>query len=606
MVDITVAIPTYNGEKRLGDVLDRLKRQVGTEYFSWEAIVVDNNSTDNTAKLVREYQAQWPAQIPLRYCFAGEQGAAFARQRAVEKANGKLIGFLDDDNLPEPNWVAAAYEFSQNHPEVGAFGSQIHGYFYENTATDKVPDSIKRVACFLAIIERGDKPHRYDPRHKILPPGAGVVVRKEAWEKHVPPRLFLNHKGKDAGLASEDLEALLHIQNGGWDIWYNPAMVVRHKIPNVRLEKDYLIMLVRCVGLSRHRLRMMTLKSWQKPLAFPAYLANDLRRLVLHAIKYRPDKVQDTATACERELLTSSVMSPWFLWKHQWLNSELGDRATVLQTEASARQIAEAFEEERFRLHSQRVYPLNGDRAHFEHSEILLRLEDKTGKLRLPGEFLPPTERHNLMRTIDRWAIRTLCEKIANIGTKPRAVLYEINLSEASVNDEGFVDFLQGECAFQNVSPKMLCFAISERTAIANLEKVARMIRQLKAIGCQVTLDRVGHRGYRQEALEKLSVDYLKIDGNLVKSVLQDPRNCDRLQKINQVGQNLGMKTIAHCVETPELLETTKNIGFNYAQGFGIARPTPFGLTCQLPLDLHSLNWKSVNPHNLATAQQMS
>jgi EAL domain-containing protein (putative c-di-GMP-specific phosphodiesterase class I) len=91
-----------------------------------------------------------------------------------------------------------------------------------------------------------------------------------------------------------------------------------------------------------------------------------------------------------------------------------------------------------------------------------------------------------------------------------------------------------------------------------------------------VTLDRVVHRRSSQAILQNLPVDYLKIDGRSMKNGLQNPRYRDRLQKINQIGQNLGMKTIAHCVETPELLEATKNIGFHYAQGFGLARPTPF------------------------------
>ena len=87
MIDLTVAIPTYNGETRLPDVLKRLRSQINTESFNWEILVVDNNSTDHTAQVVRDYQDNWPDAFPLKYCFAPEQGAAFARQRAVEKAN---------------------------------------------------------------------------------------------------------------------------------------------------------------------------------------------------------------------------------------------------------------------------------------------------------------------------------------------------------------------------------------------------------------------------------------------------------------------------------------------------------------------------------------
>ena len=315
MVDFTVAIPTYNGEKRLPEVLERLRSQTGTEHFTWEIIVVDNNSTDNTANVVREYQANWPTTSLLKYSFEAEQGAAFARQRAVEEARGTFIGFLDDDNLPSANWVAAAYAFGQAHPRIGAYGSQIHGQF-----ETEPPEYLKKFACFLAIIERGSQAHRYEPKKKMLPPGAGLVVRKQAWRENVPRRLVLNHKGKESGLASEDLEALLHIQQAGWEIWYNPQMCVYHQIPHWRLEREHLISLVRCVGLSRHRIRMLSIKAWQRPLAFFAYLLNDLRRLMIHQLKYRSTVKSDLIAACEMELLWSSLVSPFYLWRKRYLD----------------------------------------------------------------------------------------------------------------------------------------------------------------------------------------------------------------------------------------------------------------------------------------------
>ncbi|MGI8933175.1 MAG: glycosyltransferase, partial [Phormidesmis sp.] len=89
--DITVAIPTHNGAARLPLVLDQLRSQIGTDLINWEVIVCDNGSTDDTAIVVRNYQASWPGQWPLHYRFAAQQGAAFARQRAVEVARGSLV-----------------------------------------------------------------------------------------------------------------------------------------------------------------------------------------------------------------------------------------------------------------------------------------------------------------------------------------------------------------------------------------------------------------------------------------------------------------------------------------------------------------------------------
>ncbi|MBO0348439.1 hormogonium polysaccharide biosynthesis glycosyltransferase HpsE [Phormidium pseudopriestleyi FRX01] len=587
-VDLTVAIPTYNGETRLSDVLDRLRSQVGTEEFSWEIIVVDNNSSDRTAALVRKYQETWPSAYPLRYCFAPEQGAAFARQRAVEKAQGELIGFLDDDNLPEPDWVAAAYQFGKIHPEVGAFGSQIHGLFYEKNAEDKLPTNFKRIACFLAIVERGNSPRLYDPKHKILPPGAGLVVRKKVWLESVPNRLVLNHTGKEAGLASEDLEVLLHIQKAGWEIWYNPAMVVYHKIPNKRLEPEYLKLLVRCVGLSRHRLRMMTLNSWQRPLAFPAYLANDLRRLVLHGIRHGIAIKDDTAATCEREFLTSTLMSPLFLLKHQGFKSAetSSDRPSEIPNQTSLEELTEAFEEQRFRLHSQGVYPLNAKAGDRPHTEILLRLEDPDGELLLPNQFMPVAKRYNLMRTIDRWTIRKLCSQIAEAGDPFPEGLYEINLSESSLCDRYLIDFLVQELAFYKIPPELLCFCIPETVAISHLPRLQELIDRLQSIGCQLSLDGVGAVQSSGDYLQKLSVNYLKLEGNLIQSIDENLDSLNKVKAFHQLGQTLGIKTIASHVENLGILEQTQRIGVNYVQGYEIERPKPLSFELNM-----TTNW---------------
>ena len=329
-LDFSVAIPTYNGQSRLPELLERLRNQLNTEHFSWEIIVVDNNSTDNTAAVVKTYQASWQCPYPLKYCFEVQQGVAYARQRAIEEAKGTFIGFLDDDNYPSATWVQAAYAFGQQHPDTGAYGSQVHGTFEVEP-----PENFGKIACFLAITERGTKPHRYEAHMKMLPPGAGLVVRKQAWCQTVPKRQVLNYKGREAGLASEDLEAVLHIQLGGWEIWYNPEMHIYHQIPAWRFQREYLIRLFRCVGLSKHHLRMLRTQPWQRPLASIGYLANDLIKIILHYCKYRSRIKSNLIAACEMELLISSLISPFYLLKIRYLDNYRGLHFDALRTNPS-------------------------------------------------------------------------------------------------------------------------------------------------------------------------------------------------------------------------------------------------------------------------------
>jgi glycosyltransferase involved in cell wall biosynthesis len=310
IIKFTVVICTYNGATRLPNVLDQLQSQIDTEAIPWEILVVDNNSTDSTKQVVQQYQNTCFKSGQLRYSFEPEQGLAIARQHAVTAAKGELIGFLDDDNIPTPTWVASAYLFAQNHPHAGAYGSRIQGEFEVPP-----PDDFQRIAALLALTERGSKKLLYVPKKKVLPPGAGLVVRKQAWLENVPKRCFLQGRVCEPYLPGEDLEALLHIQQAGWDIWYNPEMQITHQIPHWRLKKDYLVDLCRGIGLSRYHTRMLSVKPWQAPVLFWLYIFNDLRKLFLHLYKYRGRVKSDLIAACELELFIGSLLSPAYIWQ---------------------------------------------------------------------------------------------------------------------------------------------------------------------------------------------------------------------------------------------------------------------------------------------------
>ena len=141
-MDITVVICTYNGASCLPNVFDRLASQVFTTSVTWDIIVVDNNSWDQTAQVVRGYQALPAFANKLHYESEPKQGLAFARRCGIRAAKGRLLAFLDDDNLPSSSWIQAVYDFGQQHPEAGAYGSQIVGAYEVGP-----PQDFKRIAC---------------------------------------------------------------------------------------------------------------------------------------------------------------------------------------------------------------------------------------------------------------------------------------------------------------------------------------------------------------------------------------------------------------------------------------------------------------------------
>lgn len=307
--DFTIAICTYDGARRIPAVLDRLRTQLGAQRLRWEVFVIDNNSSDATAAVVRQYQQNWPAEFPLRYFFEVRQGAAYARQLAMQESKSELVGFLDDDNLPADDWVAAAYRFGQDHPHVGAYGSQIHGQF-EGT----LPDDFHRIQSFFALTQRGDTAHVYQPCLRVLPPSAGLVVRRKAWLNNVPEQLILTGRHDEQMLTGEDLEAIAHIRRGNWEIWHNPAMKVWHQIPAYRLQRSYLLPFFRGIGLSRHVTRMVNMPLWQRPFMFWVYGLNDLCKALRHLLTYGTLLKTHTVSACELQLYLSSLISPFYIW----------------------------------------------------------------------------------------------------------------------------------------------------------------------------------------------------------------------------------------------------------------------------------------------------
>ena len=125
------------------------------------------------------------------------------------------------------------------------------------------------------------------------------------------------------------------------------------------------------------------------------------------------------------------------------------------------------------------------------------------------------------------------------------------------------------------VPPGNICFEITETSAVRNLNRAAELISELKAMGCRFALDDFGSGISSFTYLKHLQVDYLKIDGSFVKDMLDDTMNSAMVESINQIGQLLGLRTIAEWVEQPPVLAKLRALRVDYAQGNVIHRPEP-------------------------------
>ena len=238
-----------------------------------------------------------------------------------------------------------------------------------------------------------------------------------------------------------------------------------------------------------------------------------------------------------------------------------------------------ALEENRFCLYAQEISPLGHTDGGDGHIEILLRLHDEAGRIILPDSFIPAAERYGLMTSLDRWVVENVFKIISRClqerPGRPMAMC-AINLSGITIGDDDFLGFLREKFHTYNIPPGMICFEITETSAIANLGSAIRFINELKALGCHFSLDDFCAGMSSFAYLKHLPVDFLKIDGSFVKDMLDDPINRAMVEVINHIGHVMGKRTIAEFVETPHIEQALLEIGVDYAQGYLIERPQLF------------------------------
>ncbi|MHB1214705.1 MAG: EAL domain-containing protein [Thiobacillus sp.] len=238
--------------------------------------------------------------------------------------------------------------------------------------------------------------------------------------------------------------------------------------------------------------------------------------------------------------------------------------------------IHKAIDENRLLLYRQNIAAVTANTS-VSHAEILLRMQDESGAIIPPMAFIPAAERYNVMVMVDRWVVKNTFEwLVANpLSCSNHLQSLSINLSGQSLGDKNFLQYVVDEFVRTGVAAERVCFEITETAAIANMGRAKDFIAVIKKRGCSFALDDFGSGMSSYSYLKNLDVDYLKIDGAFVKDMAQDPVDFAMVESINRIGHVMGIQTIAEFVEDDIVLGKLREIGVDFAQGYGIHKPEP-------------------------------
>ena len=242
----------------------------------------------------------------------------------------------------------------------------------------------------------------------------------------------------------------------------------------------------------------------------------------------------------------------------------------------SVESVQQALRKDEFLLYCQLIKPLTAA-TKTSHFEILLRGIDDQGNPLPPNEFMPHAEHSRLMPAIDRWVITHSLEMLADFGSrmKNEKSFFAINLSGQSICDNSFLNFVIGEFARTCVPMTAICFEVTESTAILNMKRAKQFMSVLRDKGCWFSLDDFGSGLSSFSYLKTLPIDFLKIDGQFVREIAEDPVSNAMVAAINQMSHAMGLKTIAEYVENRAIETQLSSLGIDYGQGFGIEKPRP-------------------------------
>jgi len=236
-----------------------------------------------------------------------------------------------------------------------------------------------------------------------------------------------------------------------------------------------------------------------------------------------------------------------------------------------SKRISDAIQNDYFTLFYQPIVSLHGDKS--EHYEVLLRMVMENDEVIHPNAFLPAAERLGVAIDIDYWVVRNALRKLSEFKIDGREVYLSINLSGRIFEAPDLIEKIKRYISQYNIDTSCIVFEITEQTAVRHIEKASKTIEELSALGCQFALDDFGVGFSSFNYLKRLPVDIIKIDGDFITDMVQDPVDQAMVQSMIQIAKTLNKKITAEYVQDAATLEMLKRFGADYVQGYYLGKP---------------------------------
>lgn len=236
--------------------------------------------------------------------------------------------------------------------------------------------------------------------------------------------------------------------------------------------------------------------------------------------------------------------------------------------------LREAMREDRLLLYGQKIVGLRGGEENALY-EVLARLQERDGTIIEPAGFIPAAERYGLIEELDRHIISKLFARIEGARSEQQ-ICYFVNISGITLSAPGFFEFINGVLLeYPSVRSSHICFEVTETAALSNIHRTAEAMRQLSEKGFRFALDDFGSGMASFNYLRHLPVQFVKIDGDFIKSLVDNPISPIVVEAVTRIAWTLNVQTIAESVESEEILSHLKSLNLDYAQGYALHRPEP-------------------------------